>query len=133
MLDLIIKYRQLVKFGLVGAANTLFTFSIIFIMNKVFGISYLIVNPIAYLLPTISSFYFNKKWTFRSEGNMKKEGILFFAVIGVAWVVQYFLLYLMVERMKVDALFAQIAGMVVFTGLNFAGQKFITFKSPAQQ
>ena len=129
MIDLILRYRQLVKFGLVGAANTVFTFSIIFILNKVLGIVYLIVNPIAYLLPTISSFYFNRKWTFRSEGNVKKEGLLFFVVIGVAWLVQYFLVFLLVEKIFVDPLIAQIVGMVVFTGLNFAGQKFITFKS----
>jgi len=129
MIDLIIRYRQLVKFGLVGAANTLFTFSIIFILNKVLGITYLIVNPIAYLLPTITSFYFNRKWTFKSEGNVKKEGLLFFLVIGVAWLVQYCLVFLLVEQIGVDPLIAQIVGMIVFTGLNFTGQKFITFKN----
>ena len=129
MIDLIIRYRQLVKFCLVGAANTLFTFSIIFILNKVLGITYLIVNPIAYLLPTITSFYFNRKWTFKSEGNVKKEGLLFFVVIGVAWLVQYCLVFLLVEQISADPLIAQIVGMIVFTGLNFTGQKFITFKN----
>ena len=88
----------------------------------------MVVNPIAYFLPTISSFYLNKKWTFKSEGNVKKEGVLFFVVIGIAWLVQYFFLYILVERLKVDSVIAQIIGMVVFTGLNFTGQKFLTFR-----
>ena len=128
MFELIYKYRQVVKFGLVGAANTLFTLSLIFLLGKVIGISYLVVNPIAYFLLTISSFYLNKKWNFKSEGNVKKEGILFFVVIGIAWLVQYFFLYILVERLKVDSVIAQIIGMVVFTGLNFTGQKFLTFR-----
>ena len=128
LVDIIYKYRQVIKFSLVGMANTLFTFSIIFLLHKVLGISYLIVNPIAYFLPTVSSFYMNKKWTFKSEGNVKKEGVLFFMVIGIAWCIQYALLYMMVEKMHLDSLVAQALGMLVFTALNFTGQKFVTFR-----
>lgn len=93
------------------------------------GFSYLIVNPISYLLPTISSFYLNRKWTFKSEGKVHKEGILFFAVIGFAWLVQYAFLYILVEKVAIDPIVAQVFGMVIFTGINFLGQKFVTFKS----
>jgi putative flippase GtrA len=122
------RYKQVVKFGLVGAANTVFTLALILLLEKILGLNYLIVNPISYLLPTISSFYFNKKWTFRSNGKVKREGFFFFVVIGVAWLVQYCFLFLVVEAMKVDSFVAQIAGMIVFTSINFLGQKFITFK-----
>ena len=127
-MQLYYRYQQVIKFGLVGVANTLFTFVLIFLLEKLMGFSYLIVNPISYLLPTISSFYLNKKWTFKSEGEVKKEGVLFFAVIGAAWLVQYGLLYLVVEKFQIDALIAQVIGMVMFTGMNFLGQKFITFR-----
>ncbi|HAR20075.1 MAG TPA: hypothetical protein DCR46_05395 [Cytophagales bacterium] len=123
------KYKQVVKFGLVGAVNTVFTLSLILLFGKLLGLNYLIVNPMSYLLPTITSFYFNKKWTFKSNGKVKREGFLFFVVIGVAWLVQYCFLFLAVEAMKFDSFVAQIAGMVVFTSINFLGQKFITFKS----
>ena len=128
MKQLFIRYQQVLKFGLVGLANTGFTFGLIFLLEKVMGLSYLIVNPISYLLPTISSFYLNKKWTFKSEGEVKKEGFLFFTVIGVAWLIQYGLIYLLVDKFKMNPLVAQGIGMVMFTGMNFLGQKFITFR-----
>ena len=129
MLNLLYKYRQVIKFGLVGLANTLFTLSLFFLLGKVMELHYLIVNPIAYFIPTITSFYLNKKWTFKSDGNVKKEGAMFFLVIGVAFCIQYSLLYLMVEKLAMDEYVAQLTGMVVFTGCNFLGQKFVTFKA----
>mgnify|MGYP000985092236 FL=1 len=75
------KYKQVVKFGLVGAVNTVFTLSLILLFGKLLGLNYLIVNPMSYLLPTITSFYFNKKWTFKSNGKVKREGFLFFVVM----------------------------------------------------
>lgn len=128
-MQLLLRYQQVIKFGLVGVANTGFTFALIFLLEKVLGLNYLIVNPIAYLLPTISSFYLNKKWTFKSEGQVKKEGVLFFAVIGFAWLIQYGFLYVLVEKLAVDPIIGQVIGMVVFTGINFLGQKFVTFRA----
>lgn len=128
MKQLLIRYQQVIKFGLVGLANTGFTFALIFILEKVMGFNYLIVNPISYLLPTLSSFYLNKKWTFKSEGKVKKEGALFFIVIGIAWSIQYCLLYILVEKLKFDPFVSQAIGMVMFTGMNFLGQKFVTFR-----
>ena len=123
------RYKQVVKFGLVGAINTVFTLALILLLEKIMGLSYLIVNPISYLLPTISSFYFNKKWTFRSKGKVHREGFFFFAVIGVAWLFQYCFLFLVVEQFGIDSFVAQVAGMIIFTGINFLGQKFVTFRS----
>jgi putative flippase GtrA len=129
MMELIYRYRQVIKFGLVGVANTLICFALLFFLDKVMGLGYQIANPIAYFLSTLNSFYLNKKWTFKSEGKARKEGALFFVVIGCAWGVQYLFLNYLVESLRMDDMVAQIVGMVIFTGLNFLGQKFITFKS----
>jgi putative flippase GtrA len=128
MMQLFYRYKQVIKFGLVGVANTGFTYLIFYVLEKLLGVSLYIANPISYFIPTISSFYLNKMWTFKSDGEVKKEGILFFTVIGIVWLIQYGLLFLMVEKYKVDAEIAQLIGMVVFTGINFLGQKFVTFK-----
>lgn len=128
-MQLFYRYQQVIKFGLVGVANTGFTYLLFYLLEKKMGLSLYIANPISYFIPTISSFFLNKKWTFKSEGQVKKEGVLFFTVIGVVWLIQYGLLFLMVEKYKIADEIAQIIGMVVFTGMNFLGQKFITFKA----
>ncbi len=129
MMELMYRYRQVIKFGLVGVANTAICFALIFFQEEVLGIGYKVSNPVAYFLSTLNSFYLNKKWTFKSEGKAKKEGMVFFLVIGAAWFIQYVLLRYLVESAGVNDLVAQTVGMVIFTGLNFLGQKFITFRS----
>lgn len=122
------RYRQIVKFGIVGLANTAIAFGLLFLFEGM-GLSYQIANPLAYFLSTLNSFYLNKRWTFKSEGKAHKEGFTFFAVIAGAWFIQYCLLYYLVEVMHMNDKIAQAIGMVVFTGLNFVGQKLITFKA----
>lgn len=130
MRELVYRYRQVIKFGLVGVANTLISLALLFFLEEVVKMDIRIANPLAYLLGTVNSFYLNKKWTFKSEGKVHKEGPLFFAVIGVAWLIQYVIaVYWMVGILHWDKFVAQVIGMVLFTGLNFVGQKFITFKS----
>lgn len=126
------KYRQLIKFGIVGVGNTLISLALIYLFDKVMGLGFQIANPLAYFLATLNSYYLNKKWTFKSGGenrSKKKEGALFFGVIGVAWLIQYAFLFILVKVFLIDDLIAQIMGMFVFTGLNFLGQKYVTFKA----
>lgn len=126
------KYRQLIKFGIVGVANTLISLALIYLFDKVMGLGFQIANPLAYFLATLNSYYLNKKWTFKSGAearSKKKEGALFFGVIGVAWLIQYAFLFILVKVFLIDDLIAQIMGMFVFTGLNFLGQKYVTFRA----
>lgn len=129
MIELIYRYRQVLKFGIVGVLNTAVGFGLIFLFDKVMGMGFEIANPLAYFLSTLNSFYLNKKWTFKSDGKVHKEGAVFFAVIAVAWAIQYGLLYYLIDIQHMDELVAQTIGMVLFTGLNFLGQKFITFRA----
>lgn len=129
MIELLHRYRQVLKFGIVGVLNTAVGFGLIFLFDKVMGLGFEIANPLAYFLSTLNSYYLNRKWTFKSGGKVHKEGALFFAVIAGAWAIQYALLYYLIDILKMDDLVAQTIGMVLFTGLNFLGQKFITFRS----
>jgi len=109
--------------------NTAVGFGLIFLFDKVMGMGFEIANPLAYFLSTLNSYYLNRKWTFKSDGKVHKEGAVFFGVIGAAWAIQYGLLYYLIDVLKMDELVAQTIGMVFFTGLNFLGQKFITFRA----
>src|SRR5271157_3898121 len=120
---------QLVRFGLVGVMNTLVTLAVIFILMEVFRLNYLLANVCGYALGLVNSFLWNKLWTFKSRGPVMKEGAAFLIVFAVCYLVQSGALALMVEKLHISKLLAQVLSMAVYTGLNFTGNKLISFRT----
>ena len=58
---------QFVKFGIVGASNTLLSFLIYTLLLKVFGVWYLAAAAIGFLIGAVNSFLLNRSWTFRGH------------------------------------------------------------------
>lgn len=119
---------QAVKFGLVGVMNTLITLAVIFILMKVFHLSYKWSNVIGYIIGLINSFIWNKKWTFKSTGNSIRELLVFAAVFGVCYGLQFLFLLFLVEQRGISEDWAQPLAMILYTGLNFLLNKLLTFK-----
>jgi putative flippase GtrA len=120
---------QAIRFGLVGVLNTGLTLAVIFALMKVLRVHYALSNVIGYLLGFLNSFVLNKKWTFRSKGNVGLEGMLFVAVFGACYLIQLGTLVFMKETMGIKADYAQLLAMPAYTGLNFILNKLITFKN----
>jgi len=118
---------QFLKFGIVGILNTLITLICIFILMKIFKVSYIISNIIGYAWGLINSFILNKIWTFKSKGDTKKESILFILVYLITYILQLGLLILLKEVIHINADIAQIIGMIFYTITGFILNKFITF------
>ena len=91
------KKNKGIKFVIVGIGNTVLDFGLMNIFSLV------LPTPIPNFLSTgiamLSSFYFNKKWTFdshsKSRKELRREIVLFFifTIIGI-WVIQTPLMYL---------------------------------------
>ena len=140
-------FEQALKFGVVGAGNTLLTLVIIWVMTKIAGCSDLLSNFTGYSIGIISSYIFNKQWTFKSAVGWKKSAMRFFLVCGICWVVQWVVvrslnyycpenppLYTfftpLLQIFKIDASFyIHVFAMIFYTLLNFAINKFYTFKA----
>ena len=122
-------YWQLLKYGLVGVLNTLVTLLSIFVLMKLLNVSYIISNAAGYLFGFTNSFVLNKIWTFRSKGPVGREGILFIAIFLICYGIQLICLLFFKEIVYIRIEVATIMAMVVYTGLNFLGNKFITFRS----
>lgn len=127
--------REESRFILVGILNTLIGMAAMFIAYNVFHLGYWISSAMDYLIGSIFSYLANKYFTFRSEQKSKTELVRF----AVNIVVCYFLAYsiakpvmeIVLGRFSLSlSLFEQISmllGMVIFTGLNYFGQKFFVF------
>jgi len=126
--NLLSTLKQFLKFGIVGISNTLVTISTIFILMSLMGVSYIISNIVGYILGLINSFILNKIWTFKSRATAGKEGIRFVLVFGICYLIQLAALIFLKEKVGVTKELAQLLAMIIYTMLNFTGNKLYTFR-----
>jgi putative flippase GtrA len=120
--------NELTRFIIVGLINTSVTLSLIFFLSDLLGMNYLVANGIGFVGGFLNSFVMNRFWTFRSSGRILDEWIWFFVVFVISYFIQL-KSFLFFQRLEVfSLLWAQISAMIVFTLLNFSGNKLITFK-----
>jgi putative flippase GtrA len=77
-----------IRFGLVGGANTAIDFGLLFVLHSL-GLPIIGANIISTTAAFCFSFIANKKYTFKSHGNVKREVLLFVIVtLFGLWVLQ---------------------------------------------
>ncbi|MDP4120066.1 MAG: GtrA family protein [Bacillota bacterium] len=137
--------EKFIKFIIVGVINTIVGSAIMFgLMNLVnwtyldnhvyqdFG--YWFSTIANYVLTSILSFFLNKYFTFKSKANTGKSIIKFAINIIVCMVIAYGIAKPLVlwifagASPKLRDNVALFVGMVLFTGLNYFGQRFFAFK-----
>ncbi len=126
--------KQFLKFCLVGAANTIVGTAVMYGLRFGFSCGYWFSTAMNYVVGSILSYFLNKYFTFRSREQSWQEILRFVANIAVCYLVAYG-----VARPLVTALLegagedlrdgiAMLAGMIIFTGLNYLGQRFFAFR-----
>jgi len=120
--------KKFIKFLAVGVANTIIGLSIIFALYNLLHFDYRLANVIGYAIAFINSFILNKFWTFKSQKKFHKELPAFLLVFIICYLINLLCVIILVEAIRFDKNLAQLVGMIVYTGLNFIGNKYITFK-----
>jgi len=128
IIELLKKNQQFIKFVIVGLMNTTITLVIIFILFNIFKVDYKISNAIGYVAGLINSFFFNKLWTFKSNKNIFLEMLLFFFIFSICYFANLGLVVLLVECFGIGKNVAQFPGMILYTLLNYFGNKLLTFR-----
>lgn len=119
--------RKIVKFGIIGVINTLLFFTLFFLFFNIIKFHYLLATTISYFLAIINSFAFNKKWTFESNGNSRKEFIKFCFVNCIAIIVNSLVMFLLVDKIGLNPWFAQVLTICVTMCVNYLGNRLWTF------
>lgn len=127
------------KFILVGCINTLFGAAIMFVFYNCFHLSYWLSSASNYFFGSILSYFLNKYYTFNYKE--RNWGVIGRFIINIA--VCYLLAYGIAKplaRHLLDGLsvslqenIAMIVGMVLFTLLNYFGQRFFAFRKKDQE
>jgi len=120
---------QFIKFGLVGVTNTLITAFVIWILLKGFHYSDYISNFIGYIIGLTNSFIWNRKWTFESKTKLSVTIFKFIVTFAISYLFQLGNLYLLLHFTSIDPYICQLISIVVYTCINFALNKYYTFKN----
>lgn len=90
--------KQGAKFGVVGISNTLIDFIIYNVITKLLSVSpahYFIVKFVSGSVAMVNSFYWNRRWTFRSKAKLSESGVKFVtATLVSVYVIQPLMVYL---------------------------------------
>ncbi|MGV8983625.1 GtrA family protein [Clostridium sp.] len=128
--------KKFFKFLLVGIINTIFGTGIMFLLYNLASFGYWGSSAVSYILASILSFFLNKNFTFRNRESTVKTGLRFTVNIAVCYLVAYSISKPIVTRILTNTSlsksiveqFSMLFGMVLFTALNYVGQRFFAFK-----
>ena len=126
--------KSFIIFLLVGGINTLVSAVLMFLLEKT---GYWVSTVVAYAVGAAISFFLNKKFTFKSEGNTGKSAAKFIINVAVCYLIAYSaaqpVATLILSATSLSPLWieriAKLFGMGLYTLINYFGQKFFAFKN----
>ena len=119
---------------MVGVINTLVGTGLMFILYNVFSVNYWISSASNYIVGSIVSYFLNKYFTFQNKEKSWKQILSFIVNITVCYLIAYSAAQPFVEWLLKDVSVtvrdnvAMLAGMVIYTALNYLGQRFFAFR-----
>ena len=105
---------------LVGVVNTLVGMAIMFGLYNLAGCSYWVSSAANYILTSILSYILNKTFTFGNKDNVGSTAVRI-AKPAVNWMLSG-------ASVSLRDNCSMFAGMVLFTGFNYIGQRFFAFR-----
>ncbi len=129
--------KTLVKFLLVGVCNTLVGSAVMFALYNFGGMSYWIASAANYIVGGAVSFFLNKYFTFQARGWSWKQVARFALNLAICYLLAYGMAKPLVELLftsqpiRVQENAAMLAGICLYTVLNYFGQRWFAFKGDA--
>ena len=117
---------QLVRFGVVGASNTLVSF-VSYAAAIGLGVRYLPAGAGAFALGAVNGFVLNRTWTFEHRGPKLRAGWRYVVVQLIGLLATVALLRVAVHGLGVPRLEAQVVALVPVTLLSFALSRLWVF------
>lgn len=118
-----------VKFGLVGAVNTLVGMGVIFIAWHFFGFGDLAANLLGYAVGFFCSYILNRLWTFSDRGEVWRSFWRFALVCAVAYAANLLVLFTMRSLMGPESFMPHVFGSITYTIIGYAGSRYFAFRS----
>jgi putative flippase GtrA len=123
-------FRQLVKFGLVGATGFVINVAVFAFCLRVLDVHYRLAYVFAFCVAVTNNFVWNRVWTFRHErdaSHMAMQGARFFAVSLLAAAAGFVLLETFV-RLGIPKIPAEMLAVALVVPISFLGNKHWSFR-----
>ena len=123
-----------IKFVLVGIINTAVGTAVMFVLYNLFCANYWFASAMNYVVGSTVSYFLNKYFTFQNTEKSFKQVIRFIVNITVCYLLAYGIAKPVVRFILSDCSVnfqenvAMLAGMCIFVGLNYVGQRFVVFR-----
>lgn len=126
---------QIIKFGIVGVANTFVSLGVYYIFIFINASWYSAGNFFGFVVSVANAFYWNNKFVFkRSVASSKKWESIFkpllksYLAYGTTFLLSQVLLYWQIETLHISIVIAPLINLLITIPLNFLINKFWTFK-----
>jgi putative flippase GtrA len=119
---------QFVKFGIVGASNTLLSLAVYAVLLKGFGMEYLLASAIGYAVGIVNGFLWNRAWTFRGHVGDALTPVRWGVVQGCGLAANLGLVYVFVHDADLDKLLGQACATAIVVVFTFIANRAWTFR-----
>jgi len=126
--------KKFFKFIIVGVINTIAGAVVMFALYNFAGLSYWVSSAATYVSCSTLSFFLNKNFTFGVKRKSVAMVFMFAGVVIAAYLIAFgcakpaMNYFLQNSSQKIRENAALFAGMCVYTGLNYIGQRCFVFK-----
>lgn len=126
---------SMLRFLLVGVVNTLVGAGIMFLLYNLAGCSYWLSSAANYVAGGVVSYFLNKYYTFKNTERSWRQVLRFALNVAVCWLLAYGIAKPLALRLlagfdeKLQTNAAMLAGLCLYTALNYFGQRFFAFRT----
>lgn len=123
--------RALIKFVVVGVANTLVGLFLIYLGKWLLGFGDVVANTCGYSIGLVLGFILNRRWTFRHSGPVIPALARFFAIFILAYVSNLVTVLVAINSLEMNSYLAQASGILPYTVIFFFGSRYVAFRPAA--
>ena len=126
---------SMLRFLLVGVVNTLVGAGIMFLLYNLAGCSYWLSSAANYIVGGVVSYFLNKYYTFKNTERSWKQVLRFALNVAACWLLAYGIAKPLALRLlagfdeKLQTNATMLAGLCLYTALNYLGQRFFAFRA----
>ena len=125
------RLEEFIKFGMVGGSGVFVNMGLLYVLTRFLAIRLEIASPIAIWVSILTNFFLNNLWTFRKREThipFWSRLLRYHLVSGLAGIVNYLILLLLVNLMGMHDLLSNLIGIAVGTMINYSLNSFWTWR-----
>jgi len=124
--------KQLLGFSVVGVFNNLIFLAVYYLVIYFNTRWYLIGNILGFLVSTLNAYMMNSKFVFKAEKLNKKSLVKTYCTYIMSLGISTLLLYVLVNRLDIDASIAPIISLMITIPFNFLMNRFWVYRVKAR-